>query len=83
MEKQFGGKITQTSRFFNNCDAKFAAAITDCMEDKLYSEGQTIMTEGDHGEWMVLIHQGRCSVSIQGKQVANPPDITLEKSRYH
>lgn len=71
MEKQFGGKITQTSRFFKNCDAKFAAAITDCMQDKLYMEGQIIMREGDSGDWMVLIHQGRCEVLVEGEQVAS------------
>eukprot|EP00928_Gymnodinium_smaydae_P025166 TRINITY_DN20129_c0_g4_i1.p1 TRINITY_DN20129_c0_g4~~TRINITY_DN20129_c0_g4_i1.p1 ORF type:complete len:2092 (-),score=290.03 TRINITY_DN20129_c0_g4_i1:73-6348(-) len=69
-EKQYGSKITQTSRFFKGCNAEFAAALTDCMEDRLYTEGQTIMEEGDEGDWMVLIHQGRCEVLLGGEQVA-------------
>merc|ERR1719487_550933 len=48
--------------FFKNVSEDTLAELMDYLEDRLYFPGQTIVSKGDRGDFMVVLHSGTAEV---------------------
>lgn len=52
--------------FFGGCSESFLEEVQRGMEERLYVEGERIMTEGDDANCMYILHRGLCEVLVGG-----------------
>lgn len=55
--------------FLKDCDASFVRAICYDLKGKVFEAGDTIVSQGDPGDSVFLLHRGEASAAIQGSQV--------------
>ncbi|CAJ1381023.1 unnamed protein product [Effrenium voratum] len=70
LEHRNGGRVRHLCSFFQDCNAEFATAIADDMQDRLFTAGQVIVREDSNHESLFLIHQGAAAVTYQGQKVS-------------
>lgn len=52
---------------FNSLPSEQLKEVLDAMEEKVYAAGDTIIKEGDDGDYFYVIGSGQCEVFITGK----------------
>eukprot|EP00746_Dinoflagellata_sp_MGD_P005261 gnl/MRDRNA2_/MRDRNA2_110196_c0_seq1.p1 gnl/MRDRNA2_/MRDRNA2_110196_c0~~gnl/MRDRNA2_/MRDRNA2_110196_c0_seq1.p1 ORF type:complete len:1705 (-),score=352.90 gnl/MRDRNA2_/MRDRNA2_110196_c0_seq1:103-5217(-) len=55
--------------FFQKCDPEFMMALATEMDDKLYVANQCLVTEGEIGDCMFILHKGQANVTMDGELV--------------
>jgi len=70
LEHRNGGRVRHLCSFFQDCNPKFATAIADDMQDKLFLSGQVLCREGLPQDSLFLIHQGTANVTVQQQRVS-------------
>ncbi|CAK9071164.1 Potassium/sodium hyperpolarization-activated cyclic nucleotide-gated channel 2 (Brain cyclic nucleotide-gated channel 2) (BCNG-2) [Durusdinium trenchii] len=59
---------------FKECSPKFVEAIAEQVSHRLFTPGQEIMTEGDNGDSMYILHRGEVEVLIGSQRVCTLKD---------
>lgn len=59
---------------FKQCSPKFVEAIAEQVRHALFTPGTDIMTEGEHGDSMYILHRGDVEVLIGGNRVCTLSD---------
>lgn len=59
---------------FQNCSPKFVEAIAEQVSHRLFTPGVDIMTEGEYGDSMYILHRGDVEVIIGGTTVCTLSD---------
>jgi len=74
LEKRNGGQVRHLCHLFQDCRPEFALAIANKMQDRLFRAGQVMMRENEHGDSMMLLHQGEAVVTVNNEEVAKLRD---------
>ena len=53
---------------FSSLEAKEIEHVAASMKERVFAEGQTITTEGEHGVGFFVIEDGEASVTVRGEQ---------------
>lgn len=59
---------------FQNCSPKFVEAIAEQVSHRLFTPGVDIMTQGEYGDSMYILHRGDVEVIIGGTRVCKLSD---------
>ncbi len=58
-------RVFKKSNFFSGFSDTELGELIDHMERANYAKGETIITEGDQGEWFFVVYKGTVSVSVK------------------